>query len=125
MDHILPEVWAVFEFFRRLGYKSDDLYLLSDPGGVIGWQLQHEGKQYTVTVLELGDVDGAQFQQAWGEYCSRIMNHQVPEEELQRAWEESAILRNSEGILLDMRQKGFNPPAMQHAGRRVPPWSMN
>lgn len=106
------EAWAVFEALRRLGFRSDDIYF--QVGGEVSpgvWQicvvLRAQGKEFTaIPCAVAGDPDD--IEKRWKVFSQRIVDRDVPEEELAKIWEGSQALKNSAQLCIALLNKGFN-----------------
>jgi hypothetical protein len=108
-DRVYRELWAVHEFYRKLGFPSENIFVtMNKDTKILGCMLKHNGEQYEIT---LGRVDQQpnKFYDGWEQVCNCINNGTVTDEELDEAWNNSAVLMKAPEILLSMKAKGIEP----------------
>jgi hypothetical protein len=106
----IRECMGAFEAFRRLGFKSDDIFAAVDSSGHAYSLLRTQGKELVATV---GHFDGRseEFVRGWEEAAVATNKGEVSPADLQSIYEESFVLQNSVGLLLAIEKKGIVLPA--------------
>ncbi len=107
------EAVAVHEAFRRLGFKSEDLYFrMANVNQVF---IQWLGKNNENFSVVCGEVDGDKEHvfQLWTDLVKSIVSGDFPEESLQQIFNESHIFKNSVGFLTALHRKGIDVPNRQ------------
>jgi len=109
-DEIYREIWAVHQFWHKLGFPADNIFMIMDKDGSFGCAVKHLSKEFSI---RLGQVIGTDAEQnlmnTWAEVAQKIVNGDIPESDLQRAWSESTVLAQSPDILINMRRQGLEP----------------
>jgi hypothetical protein len=116
-DEVSPTIRTFvdgWEAFRKLGFRSKDIYLLVAPSARLGGKLaafvalRTQGKEFN---LEVGPVeDKGNVQMEYTEVSTRIANGQVPQADLDRMWQESECHKRAADFVLAVHQKGFEIP---------------
>lgn len=102
------EAYATFEFFRRLGFPPNNLFVHLRPDGVFFVVLQHLGKEFAVSISRSTFTERELYEK-FSELARRISSGEVDEEELQEAWQNSFIFNNKLDALMAMAVKGIQP----------------
>lgn len=105
----IRECMGAFEAFRRLGFKSDDIFAAVDTYGRAYSILRTQGKEFTATV---GMFDGRaqEFVRGWEEAAAATNKGEISPDDLQSIYQESFVLQNSVGLLLALEKKGIALP---------------
>jgi hypothetical protein len=108
LEQYLLEALSYFEAFRRLGFRSDDIYLAI--GGreapvIVQIVLQAQGKSFSCNVAVV-PKSRDEVQAAW-KMAAEIWNT-AAEEERKMVWRKSHVLRNSVDFLAALISKGFS-----------------
>lgn len=106
---VYRELYAMHEFFRRLGFPADNLNVLMDRENSIGYVLKWRGKEHTVRLGKIVGVTQAEFFAMWSEIIELINTGVIEEEELQDAWYGSVIFQMKEQVLANMAARGLTP----------------
>jgi hypothetical protein len=104
------EAYATFEFFRRLGFPPNSMFIHLRPDGVFFVVLQHLGKEFAVSISRSTFTE-KELGERFSELARRIAKMELDEEELQDAWKNSYIFKNRLGALIAMAAKGLRPLA--------------
>lgn len=109
VDPLVLETWAAHEFFRRLGYSSDVIFVECYPSDV--WvRVSTErvpGKFFRLRVGEMGDLTVEDFHKLWIEFIEPWNRHEVSFETMQPVWRKSKVMEVSVRILMEMSSLGF------------------
>jgi hypothetical protein len=115
---IIGESWAAMEMLRRMGFPSDDIYIVF---GVMGAKdtmydgepcaavlLKHDGKEFAFTVAPVRNVE--LFAKLWQRFIKNVNEKKVDQEELRTIFEQSYCFRHTAEMLAAIREKGFTIP---------------
>lgn len=115
-DEISPTLRAFIggrEAFRKMGFKADDLYCniamsMRFRRLMCFVQLKAQNNVFNLEVgpVEDGDAFGAEYRRVAEAICAG----QVPQDDLDRMWQESEPYTNPLGFTKALLGKGFKPP---------------
>jgi hypothetical protein len=103
------ECLGIFEAFRKLGYKSDDIYFVSAIGGdhiTVYIMLKAEGKEFTCVV---GPMEGSreEIEKGWV-HASNWWNT-TTDSNRREVWLNSGVYKHKFDFLMALHAKGFTP----------------
>ena len=108
LDADVSELLCVFEAFRRLGFRSDDIFFAHDDEGQIGIVLRWaHGKGFTVYVGETKLSHGA-FREHWTAAADAW--NTGSDDMLERLWERSKIREKCGPPVAALMKKGVRIP---------------
>lgn len=92
-DHpkVFRECYATHEFFRRLGFKAEEIFLHLRADQVMMVVLQTQGKVFAVALGKV-DFNEQQMLKYWSEIVDGLVSHTITDDEIQEAWTDSFIL---------------------------------
>lgn len=102
------EACATHEFFRKLGYPAENLFIHLREDGMLMVVLRHGGKQFAVNI-NWTKLTQEELETKWPELIIQINNHEVSQEELDAVWYNSYIFTNKVLAVAAMVSKGFKP----------------
>lgn len=115
-DDISPTLRAFIggrEAFRKMGFKADDLYCnisMSMRFRRLMCFVQLKA-QNNVFNLEVGPVENeAAFGEEYRRVAIALNAGEIPQEDLDRIWQESEVYQNPLGFTSALLGKGFKPP---------------
>lgn len=106
---VYRELYAMHEFFRRLGFPSDNLNVLMDRENNVGYVLSWKGQEHTIRLGKIIGITQPEFFAVWGEIIELINGGTIEEEELQDAWYGSVIFQRKEEVMQNMIARGLHP----------------
>lgn len=103
------EAWATHMVLRNLGFTPDQLFVHrneTEDGGQMFVVLKHQGKQFSITVGQVGDdwID------RWTEVTADSNSRPHEDAELEREYLASYCWANKEQLLTALLLKGITPP---------------
>lgn len=107
---VFREAFACHEAFRKLGFESDDIFVMTDAGRQVGMVLRTQGKEFTVILGFLpGRMTREEFETLWVE-ASECVNSKFSKEDLDQMYENSGIFQHRESLVRGLALKGFSFP---------------
>jgi len=114
-DDIHPSIRAAIgchEGFRKLGFRAEDIYVCGgDP--YVQVILRTQGKQFVVNVAP-SELSEEEFQAAWMKSVQAVNDGSLPQEDLDRIWQESMPFRDAVGFSMAIFAKGIHIPKIQN-----------
>ena len=108
---VVEATWASFEGFRKLGFLSDDIYVVADNAGPdVFVQVRQGERQFNFRVGPRGDLSTEQFFESWKRYAARVNSRDVPDQELERIYDVWLNNLDAVGLMLAMERKGLSIP---------------
>ena len=112
----LPEpaqqVLGLYEVFRRLGFESDDLHLISDSTGIGALVLRTQGREFSVTT-DCTDPRLADKQEAevvWAAASALWNSEDVPDADKLAIYEATRDKLDALGLLITLDKYGIEVP---------------
>jgi hypothetical protein len=115
---IVQEAWAGHEALRRLGFPSDDIYIVFGVCAPAGTMYQGEEcvavlvKQGTLdfvfTIAPVRDV--ALFAKRWKKFIEDVNAKAFPASQIAMAYEESFVARHFDEMITAIKAKGLSIP---------------
>lgn len=101
---------ACHQAFRRLGFKSDDIYVLYSDG-FLYMILKTQGKEFNINLgtIEINEIE---FPKIWAEIVETF--NTGPEQEVLEIWDKSLIKNNFQLISGLIRKKGIMLPNLMN-----------
>jgi hypothetical protein len=106
VSEVIREALCLHEAFRRLGFPSEDIYVLGPQAGRIGVAVQKTGKSFAVEVGQQCHLSDEAFEKLW-DRAVVWFNEEASEDELQEMWENSKVLKNSTLLVSELQARGF------------------
>jgi hypothetical protein len=112
---------AAFEGFRKLGFKSDDLFLSIAPSGrnlgvlTAFCLLKTQGKEFCLECAPIPNQDGEAFGREFTRVAEAMNANDVVQEDFDRIWQESFVYRERTTFVQAVLNKGFIPPNSKNA----------
>ena len=110
------ESLSVYEALRRLGFESDDIYFMIAGAAHPGPKqtviiLRTQGKEY---VCVTGELEGSaeEIHTNWMEMASALVRHEISEEDLDKSWQESLVMRYKSEFVASIMAAGIKPPSI-------------
>ena len=104
---VVREALSSWQFFRRLGYTSQQIFTGSD-GEKIVVQVKWRGEIFTIGVGPAKGISNEEWPELWSD-AAEVLNS-APDEEMHRMWESSDVLRNTVDLLVAMERQGIYWP---------------
>lgn len=113
-DPMLRGCWTVHEALQRLGFKSDDIFVLMAEN--IAVQLRVDGKSFAVNLGVYPD-GSEMFGQRWTIIVEGIRTHSVSDQLLEDSWAQSKFQDDdlSLGFIETIKSKGIEMPERNDA----------
>jgi hypothetical protein len=95
-DEIIWNIWAVWECFRTLGFKAEDLYMVpkmktsEDEYVGAGVALFSQGKKF-YAFAGPSTLPSKEIVRQWQAFANKLADNGFPQEELKRRYEASTI----------------------------------
>lgn len=103
------EALATHEFFRKLGFSADNIFIHLRIDGMLMVILEDQGKRFAVNVHRT-QLTEDELRKQWPELVEKINRGEVPQEELDAAWVNSYIFANKVDAVAALILKGFHCP---------------
>ncbi len=116
---IYRELWACFEFFRKCGFPSEEIFVAITNDGLVQCSINHNGKEAAINVGRIVDCDREKETARWLELCELVNNGSIPESELAVVWEASMIKKNAPEILLKLNIIGCSDSFIEAEYNRI------
>lgn len=98
------------EGFRRLGFRSEDLYVAYQPATKIFYvQLRTQDKTFSVSVGYIEGTEEVLYEQ-WIAIATAAVSRALSEAAMQQCWAESLAYADPNGFIHAILQKGFTIP---------------
>lgn len=108
-------LWIAHEAFRRLGFSSDDIYVVPHKSPhfnvlmkMVSCVLKTQGKEF---VWSCGSYTEEKDQKAiiseWVEFATQLNSGKIPEKDLQELWKEWPVPGSISTLIQALSQKGF------------------
>jgi hypothetical protein len=107
------------EAFRKLGFRAEDLYCLVRKSVKLRGEravfvlLKAQDKEFLLECGPAPDLDMLEFDKMYGELAEAFNSGQIPQEEVDRIWQESEPYQDKTGFATALLNKGFRFPRSQ------------
>ncbi len=101
---VFHEVFGAFEFFRRLGYTSEEITVVAEKNRVYVC-VTEEGKNFFLKIGE-HNLSAEEFSSQWNSACD-MWNLQLQDSEAREVLSQSHVFELSVPILQSMVARGF------------------
>lgn len=110
---------GVFESLRKLGFLADDIYIelannsaCSPSELMVFILLRAQDKEFRVGVgmWPRDALSDERLELQWRALCAAMHDREVPQEDMDRIWQESAIYRDKAGFVAAILNKGITIP---------------
>jgi hypothetical protein len=103
------EALATHEFFRKLGFSAENIFIHLRADGMLMMVLEDQGKRFAVN-LSPTKLTEIELRSQWPELVGKINGGEVPGEELDAVWVNSYIFANKVDAVATLLLKGFHCP---------------
>jgi hypothetical protein len=105
MSKILDMTWATHEALRRLGFKADDIYVSVQNTNQAFVILKVGNNQFNICIGEISSE--AEYYAEWNDFATAIMANKIPEEKLQKIWEQWLAENSGLSLVISLKMHGF------------------
>lgn len=110
----IREAYCIWNTFRCLGFKSDDLFFELDPEKVCivlrPGSTTEQAKIFVVTAGPYKPASQSMMVALWRRFVERLVLGEFDKETLDKWWEESSIGKAKVGFVTSLYAKGIIPP---------------
>lgn len=102
----VKELLALHEAFRKLGYSSDDLFVVANGGSQILFLLKYKEKEFTINVAMNQNVE-----EVVAEWKRAVVwwNLQSTEKERDNIYNHALMVQDAPGLVMALIRKGIYP----------------
>lgn len=113
------EAWAVWEVFRRLGFRAEDIFWVFEPtvnavpgpGLTLSVKLVTQGMEFRVTCSpRLTEEEAKDLERESRELTELLNSELLDQGEMERVFDNSYVYRNKVKLLSALHAKGFAFP---------------
>lgn len=112
LNSVFEDAWASFEAFRKLGFPSEDIYVVTTcdvpPHAMV--RVRQQKKEFNFVVGPIGDLSAEQFGERWKSYAAAINGGLIPHTELERIYKVWLARCDVPGLMVALGRKGLSIP---------------
>lgn len=102
----IREMLSTHEAFRKLGFRSEDIFANYSTGGIVFMEVVAQEKKFVVScgILRMSEEE---FDKAWVAIVEALCKGEYREEDLMKMYEASWIGNHSAELVIKMTLRGF------------------